>query len=199
MDATAYHLRLPAGLVPRLREGDARVDHSPDESLQQPWKEISPELARLAAALGMRREQCDDVLQDVYVTAREQRPAGLCGEELRRWLFRVTANRCRLEHRRRGRWRRVAAGLADWWRGSAQQSGASADGLLQNELTQRVEAALAQLKMVEREVIVLRYFCDFDASEISQQLALPAATVRSHLLKARRQLARILAPWKPEE
>jgi len=66
----------------------------------------------------------------------------------------------------------------------------------QSELTVQVESALGRLTSVEREIVVLRYFCDFDSSQIGEMLALPAATVRSHLAKARKQLAKELADWK---
>ncbi|MGI8982681.1 MAG: RNA polymerase sigma factor [Pirellulaceae bacterium] len=59
-----------------------------------------------------------------------------------------------------------------------------------------MEAAVGRLTNVEREIVVLRYFCDFDSSQIGEMLSLPSATVRSHLAKARRQLATELADWK---
>lgn len=196
MDASAYHLRLSAEVVTRLEEGDARVDESLN---QREWAELAPKLARLAAALGMRADQCNDVLHDVYLVARQQQPAGLAETDLQRWLFRVTANRCRLEHRRRGRWFQALQGLATGWRTNAQHAAAADERAQREELAAQVEAALGELSAVEREAVVLRYFCDFDSSEIGEMLSLPAATVRSHLLKARRRLARSLAPWNEEE
>jgi RNA polymerase sigma-70 factor (ECF subfamily) len=59
-----------------------------------------------------------------------------------------------------------------------------------------VEGALSRLTTFEREIVVLRYFCDFDSSQISEMLSMPSATVRSHLAKARRQMAKELADWK---
>jgi RNA polymerase sigma-70 factor (ECF subfamily) len=123
----------------------------------------------------------------------------LAGADLRRWLLRVTANRCRLEHRRRGRWFQALKGLAAGRRANARHAAAADERAQREELTAQVEAALGQLSTVEREAVVLRYFCDFDSSEIGELLSLPAATVRSHLLKGRRRLARSLAPWNEQE
>ena len=115
-------------------------------------------------------------------------------DRLRRWLFQVTANQCRLEHRRRKRWEEVFAALTFWRAGSTSVD--SSERAEQLELTVNVERALSKLSTVEREIVVLRYFCDFDSSQIGEMLSLPSATVRSHLAKARKQLAKELADWK---
>jgi RNA polymerase sigma-70 factor (ECF subfamily) len=67
--------------------------------------------------------------------------------------------------------------------------------LEQGERTADIDAALARLREVEREVVVLRYFCGLNSREIGEVLEMAEATVRSHLTKARRQLARDLADW----
>ena len=82
--------------------------HRPDaENLRAAWEELRPELSRLVRALGIGPPQADDVLQEVYLTAHEKTPDASCADDLRRWMIRVTVNRCRLEHRRTGRWRRA--------------------------------------------------------------------------------------------
>ena len=67
------------------------------------------------------------------------------------------------------------------------------------ELKTEVEAALSQLEPVLREVVVLRYFSDFDSREIGDMLGIPDSTVRSHLRSARQQLAYDLAAWSPKQ
>lgn len=194
MNAHAHSLLMPAEL-PLGQEAEPRVVPA-DEPLEVAWERWGADLERLAAALGIGRERRDDVLQDVYLAARKGCPAGLAGDALRRWLFRVTANRCRLEHRRRKRWGKVFATLSFWPAEAA--SADSAAGAERNELTARVEAALGKLTGVEREIIVLRYFGDFDSREIGELLSLPGSTVRSKLAHARKQLARDLAEWRYE-
>ena len=197
MDPQSHALPLPAGipgmslalvqeLIPRMEPADERL-----EAGLARWR---GELLRLTAALGIQAERREDVLQEVYLAARQKCPQLASEIDLRRWLFRVTANQCRLEHRKRKRWGRVFEALA-FWRGPAanEDSTRSAE---RGELTTQVETALGRLTGVEREIVVLRYFCDFDSGQIGEMLSLPAATVRSHLAKARKQLARDLADWK---
>lgn len=184
---------LPATLAADVQEATLRVEPVGDK-LEPAWALWRADLARLAAALGIQRERREDVLQEVYLAARAKCPRGLGGDALRRWLFRVTANQCRLEHRRRQRWGKVFSTLAFWRTGTTSVD--SSEGAEQVELTAHVESALGKLSSVEREIMVLRYFCDFDSSQIGEMLSLPSATVRSHLAKARKQLARELADWK---
>jgi RNA polymerase sigma-70 factor (ECF subfamily) len=191
MNAHAHSLSFPAEL-PYVQEAEPRMDRR-DELLERGWARWSADLARLAAALGTRRERQEDVLQDVYLTAREKCPAGLGENELRLWLFRVTANRCRLEHRRQKRWGEVLGVLAFWRTEAGDETKQLAE---QNELAGNVEAALGRLKQEEREIVVLRYFCNFDSRQIGELLSLPDSTVRSRLAKARKQLARDLVDWR---
>ena len=52
-----------------------------------------------------------------------------------------------------------------------------------------VRRALARLNPKARELLVLRYFMEFESAEIGQILGQPGATVRGQLREARKQLA----------
>jgi RNA polymerase sigma-70 factor (ECF subfamily) len=159
--------------------------------LEQVWPETAPRLAKLAIGLGLKADQAADVLQDVYLTAIERPPEIASREDTIRWLFRVTANRCHLEHRRRGRWRRLWSSLTGGWNAdSACQS-----ALLVGELKKDVEQALATLLDDDRTLVVMRYFSNLNSREISEIVGLPETTVRTRLRAARLKLAAELADW----
>jgi RNA polymerase sigma factor (sigma-70 family) len=61
----------------------------------------------------------------------------------------------------------------------------------------RAAAVLADLPADQREVLLLHAWSDLDGAGIAQALNLPAATVRSHLHRARQRLRRALG-WTPE-
>jgi RNA polymerase sigma-70 factor (ECF subfamily) len=194
MDIAAACLRLtPTGLAPNseTRVNQPSAGDACRESRQIVWHSIVGELAGLVRALGMRADGIDDVLSDVYVALVEKAPQELAGEDLRRWLFRVTTNRCRLEHRRDGQQQRLLGRLAES-SGAGFQPAVTTD---HRELGEQVERALDGLYEAEREVTVLRYFCGLNSREIGEVLQSPEGTVRSHLAKARRRLARELADW----
>ena len=155
------------------------------------WTEQALRLAALTAALGLKSEQAADVLQDVYLAALKQPPAIEGAAELSRWLFRVTANRAQLEHRRRGRWRRLWQALASAW-----QNGRSEESV--GELKTEVERALSTLDADDRKLVAMRYFAELNSREIAEIVGIPESTVRGRLRAARRKLAIELADWNDD-
>ena len=162
--------------------------------MERVWPDQAAPLAVLAVGMGLRREQAADVLQDVYLTALRHPPPIDREADLARWLFRVTANRCRLEHRRRGRWRRLWQSLAGIWHGNSR-----ATEVPIGELRREVDVALTRLNDSDRLLVVLRYFANLNSREIAEIVEQPESTVRSRLRAARTQLAGDLAEWNDHE
>jgi RNA polymerase sigma-70 factor (ECF subfamily) len=149
------------------------------------------QLRRLVAGLGFDPADADDILQDVFVEA-SQGPGHYRGDaDAQRWLMRVTVNRCLLEYRRRQRFRRAAGEILRRRQRAGQVHGsADVDGAVARiEEIESLRAALRELDGDLASVLVLRYFCDRNATQIGEILRLPAATVRSRLRTARLFLA----------
>jgi RNA polymerase sigma-70 factor (ECF subfamily) len=68
-----------------------------------------------------------------------------------------------------------------------------------SEGTADVQRAVAALPMRQREVAVLRYFLEYEVSEIAAVLRIPEGTVKSTLHRARRSLAAALREDDEEE
>jgi RNA polymerase sigma-70 factor, ECF subfamily len=180
-----------AGSLADWRADDGTM-HTPAfrRLLDQVCQENDGRLARLVVAMGFRGEQVGDMLQDVYVMALAKPPAMDDEQELLPWLFRVTINRCHLEHRRRARWRRLWTGLARAWNG-ALATNTTYDG----ELKHQVEKSLKTLSDDDRALVALRYFSDLNSRQIAEIVGMPEASVRGRLRVARRKLAEELADW----
>lgn len=159
--------------------------------LDEVWRASDIRLGKLAVGLGLRGDQVAEVLQDVYLMAIRKPPAITDGEELLRWLFRVTVNRCHLEHRRKSRWRSLWTSLARTWNRSAQPNLAASHA----ELKRDVARALGTLANDDRALVVMRYFSDLNSRQIGEIVDMPEATVRSRLRAARRKLAEELGDW----
>jgi RNA polymerase sigma factor (sigma-70 family) len=175
------------------------VRAEPDDILLAAWQEVEPKLRRLIASMGIARTEIDDVLQNVYLAAHQTMPVPAAEEDCRRWLFRVTINRCRLEHRRKRRWQTTWENLRRRW--TDYLAGSQTDQSTGSEEQRALRRALRQLPDELRNPIVLRYYCDLNSTDIGQILGMPAATVRGHLSSARRQLADALriAGFHPDE
>jgi RNA polymerase sigma-70 factor (ECF subfamily) len=66
-------------------------------------------------------------------------------------------------------------------------------------LNRALEGAMAKLKPDQREAVALRYEEGLTFDEIGQVLGMPEVTARSHVHRARKELARLLtaAGWEP--
>jgi RNA polymerase sigma-70 factor (ECF subfamily) len=184
----------PAETIP-FAPDRSRVPVPSRDLLSSFWQEIAPELSRFIKALGIDAHRAEDVLHEVYLAAWTKSPTVLDREGLRKWLYRVTANRCHLDQRRRARWKVAFDGLSRVWR----QGAAASDGVSQQEEMQLVRRAIRDLAPLQQSIVVMRYYCEMDSKEIGQILELTDSTVRSHLRLARQRLADILRPCGGEE
>ena len=153
------------------------------------WQEQAAELARLAAAMGVERSAVGDVLQDVYLTAWKKRPRDRPAEEQRKWLVRVTVNRCNLEHRRASRWRAAWHRLVHRTNGQLSVDPDHTTTTERDEQREAVRRALKQMEPKLQAILVLRYYADFNSKQIAEILGLADSTVRGHLRHGREQLA----------
>jgi len=197
MDATQLTLATSLRLLAADRPAEGTPAVRPFRPLlDEVWSGCAERLSRLVLAMGVRAVQAADVLQDVYVMTLQKPPAIASETELVRWLFRVTANRCQLEHRRRSSWQRLWGRLAETWRSESPAVSAAAVG---GELKHEVARALATLSDDDRALVAMRYFSELNSREIAEIVGRPEATIRSRLRAARRKLAKELEEWNDEQ
>jgi RNA polymerase sigma-70 factor, ECF subfamily len=72
------------------------------------------------------------------------------------------------------------------------KSGAAAETLDQHDLARALEAAMGRLRPEYRQVVVLRYQEDLSYEEISEITGWPLGTIKSHLHRARSEMADFL-------
>ena len=149
-------------------------------------------LGQVAVGMGLSADEGQDVLQDVFVGLLEAGPKFDSTEHLRRWLLRVTVNRCIVEFRRRkSRSRRIL----EFFRRLPEDRTIQAGPEKVTIATEEREAVLEGLdKMDElyRVPLVLKYFCGLNATEIGTSLDLKPGTVRKRLCEGRTLLAKTL-------
>ena len=102
------------------------------------------------------------------------------------WIFRILSNCCA------ARLREVIAARDNlervYMEGPLSQSGSSSPSV-----TTELAEALAQLSDEEREIVLLSVVAGFSSSEISGQLGIPAATVRSKLSRSLAKMREFLS------
>ena len=157
-----------------------------EHGLVRVWKKALPDLARLVSGMGYGAGSAEDVLQDVYLAAMQNDAVRMPPADLRRWLFRVAINRCRLEHRRRARIRRFLKNMIRRPRDAVPDV---PEAVASRQEQQALRRALAALEVELKAPLVMRYFCGMDSKEIGRVLEMPDATVRSRLRAGRMRLA----------
>jgi RNA polymerase sigma-70 factor (ECF subfamily) len=141
-----------------------------------------PLLRRIAAGVGLVGADAEDALHDAYLALMRNRRRFSESDSARRWLIRVTVNRCLLHHRQRSHRREQPIGATDR---PASESASAAD-------EQAIRAAMEGLDGESRALLAMRYFCDLSATEIGAALAVPPGTIRTRLRSLRMRLAEVL-------
>ena len=152
--------------------------------------------------LGGPNLDAEDLAQQVFETAMKTSGRFRGDAALRTWLFGITRNTIR-NARRRAVLRRFVGleGVPE-----PRDRGPDTEGrAMQNERRRTVQAALEDLKTIQREVLVLADLEGHTAPEVAALLGIPAGTVYSRLHHARRAFAAALearglpAGEEPEE
>ena len=148
-------------------------------------------LRRLARGLLFERSSADDLVQEAWLAALEQRgEIRALGGWLAGTVRRLAKNRAR-ELVRRDRRERAAA------RAEAQPSALEASARI--EILQRLLAAVDRLEPQYRAAIVLRYFDDLPPRAIAARLGIPVNTARTHVRRGLERLRGELDPGPGRE
>lgn len=146
------------------------------------------------------RALAEDLAQETFIKAVRSLAAFDVSRRLSAWILRIAHNTA-IDAMRRRRIRAVsidtAARPGDYPPEPAAPS--VPDPVERAALNHALETALATLRPDQREAVALRYEEGLSFEEIGQVLNIPEVTARSHVHRARKELARLLATagWKP--
>jgi RNA polymerase sigma-70 factor, ECF subfamily len=145
------------------------------------------------------RALAEDLAQETFIKAIRSLAAFDVSRRLSAWILRIAHNTAIDALRRRGI---RAVSLDD--PGSRPHAlepaaPASADPVEQAALRSALDGAMATLRPDQRAAVALRYEQGLSFDEIGQVLGVPEVTARSHVHRARKELAGHLAAagWKP--
>jgi RNA polymerase sigma-70 factor (ECF subfamily) len=158
-------------------------------------------LFRAAWRILRNHEDAEDAVQSGYLKAFAAIKSFAGRSTLSTWLTRIVTNNA-LAHVRAARRRRSLLEdsevpvLDDYrellMRGSMSVSPEHA--VAHSQIRQIVAHAINQLPAPFRKVFVLRQIEELDVAEVAEALGIPAATVKTRHLRARRRLQRLLGP-----
>jgi RNA polymerase sigma-70 factor, ECF subfamily len=143
----------------------------------------------------------EDLAQETFVKAFRNLAAFDATRRLSAWILRIAHN-VGVDAMRRRRIRIVsldAAPSRDAPHAAEPPAPSAPDPVERDALRRALQRAMAALRPDQREAVVLRYEEGLSFDEIGQVLGIPEVTARSHVHRARKELARLLtdAGWQP--
>jgi RNA polymerase sigma-70 factor (ECF subfamily) len=154
------------------------------------YRRRQPDVYRFALAMAKSRSVAQDVTQEVFLNVLENAARfDVAKGAVRAWLFgcarHVVLDRLRLERR---------------WTDERSEQAVEPEGdrlVLAEQRVERLHAALAELPVEYREVLVLCELEELSYAETALALECPIGTVRSRLHRGRALLATVLAESEP--
>lgn len=135
-----------------------------------------------------------DITQDAFIKLFARIRSYRHEAEFTTWLYRLVANACLDEQRRRKRWTFFGDAMSEFAVAMAPSTDTPADELfIKHEIAGEVKAAVAELTPKLRIVILLRYFDDLPYDQMAVALDCSMGTVASRLNRAHAMLARKLS------
>lgn len=160
---------------------------------------LAPALYRTAVRLGRTPDDARDVVQETLLRAYRTFANFEPGTNGKAWLFAimhsVVANRWRTERRAPDEVELDAAPPDHWPALTMVEPDAEARLLARLDASPEVDAALRELPVAQRAVVMLVDVEGLQYEEAAIALACPVGTVRSRLARARRQLYVALAAY----
>jgi RNA polymerase sigma-70 factor (ECF subfamily) len=161
----------------------ARVHRVQDDEVAELYAVACPRLVGLLTVIGGSHADAEEVAQESFVRLLEHWPKVRMYDDPEGWV-RTVAIRMLVSRRRR----RTTAAEGMRRLASRHQSAAPPPLEPETELT----AALANLPVSHRAVVVLHHAYDLPVDEVAARLRVPVGTVKSRLSRARAALAPLL-------
>lgn len=151
-------------------------------------KQYQTKVFHLALSILGNREQAEDASQEIFLRIWRALPSYRGASQLSTWIFSIARNASLTALKRAASKRTV----------SLEEPGmlAAAEKREPDPRTPDLAALVQQLPEKQRQVVTLFYMEEKSYEEVARQLDLPMGTVKTHLFRARKELA---LKWQQEK
>ncbi len=176
--------------------GAALGEAGPGETIGAPpftaiVNEYGPAVYRLAKSVVRDSALADDVAQETFIKVWKHLPDYRGDGSLRGWILRIAHNQAV------STLRKIRDSATDPERMPERHDPIGTNRLVEGRIaTSELIEALDELDELSRAIVVLREVEGFSYDEIAETLGVPIPTVKTRLLRARRDLARRLDDWR---
>lgn len=144
------------------------------------------ELKRIAYLYVKDHSQCEDIIQEVFISCYKHLDTFRKESSYKTWLIRITINKCK-DYQRRWSFRNIVyKPVIDQIN---QGKASSAESVLESrENTDLLIDALSKLPHKYKEVLILYYYQNMSMKEISDVTKMNMNTVKARLARGKRRL-----------
>lgn len=160
------------------------------QQLERLMTQYGDAVLRMCYMLLRDRELARDATQESFLKAYRALDTLRSGGTEKAWLIRIAVNTCK--DMQRSRWARLVDRRIT--PDDLPDAGQEDDRPDQTPLV-----AVMNLPEQYRQIVVLHYYQGMTLEEIARMLTLPAATVRSRMLRAKKKLRQALEGWYYDE
>ena len=155
-------------------------------------KRYDREIRRIVGAMVRNRQDKQDIVQDIWLSAYQRLSSLRDPERFPQWLRTIARNRCLahvgdLQHREKA-WSEVQTeeGAGTAWPG---------DEHLDRAKRRSVRKAVATLSHALGRTVAMYYFTGYTCDEVSTRMNVPVGTVKRRLSEARNKLRSMFRDW----
>lgn len=175
-------------LIRLAKQGDMNA-------FQQLVEQYYPVVERFAYQLGNRRDEIDDITQEVFIRVYRFLDQ-FSKAKFSTWLYKITLNVTRDTARKRSQNVRKVLKMGQE---RNEDYPVVESQILQNEEDQRLHQCLQKLDEKYRVPIVLFYFHEKKYEEISEILSMTLSTVKTRILRGKSMLKKALEELEEKE
>ncbi|WP_210468393.1 sigma-70 family RNA polymerase sigma factor [Sporosarcina sp. 6E9] len=152
-----------------------------DVLLHQLMLKYGSELKRIAYLYVNDQVECEDIIQEVFITCYENLSKFRHEASYKTWLIRITINKCK-DHRKRWSIKNLIY-KPEIYPSNTSQS--SENVYFKQQHSSEVIEQIASLSGKYKEVLILYYYQEMNMREISEVLNISINTVKSRLLRGK--------------
>ncbi|MCA9064190.1 MAG: RNA polymerase sigma factor [Planctomycetaceae bacterium] len=134
----------------------------------------------------------EDIMQNIALAIVRQRDVLSEINRIGAWLYQIAVRQVLMYRRTTGRRRRLHDRIAAESSEQSVDSARPLQQLLAQESAECVQDALEKLPEIDRQILLLKYLEGWSYRQLSEYLGVKEDTIEYRLLKARRQLRRLL-------
>ncbi len=182
----------------------SRIDYSEDKTSKNNAETVttaSPQAVFLEHESWLRTvvrsrlnepDAVEDVMQNIAMAIVRQRQSLQQINRIGAWLYQIAVRQVMMYRRSTGRRRKMYDRLAAGVSPSIDSTAAPEQHVIAAETQDNVQRALLQLPELDRQLLMLKYSENWSYRQLSEHLGIKEDTVEYRLLKARKNLKRLL-------